>query len=103
MTDESNFFCFTFAPTAGYRFMNAPISAATITGVPDWGSINMLELSVTAASTGAATVDFDGLRIEDLDTPNPEYVMVSRELLTTPFVKQAGRIQAIEFALDVAI
>jgi hypothetical protein len=101
--DDANYFTISYSPAAGYRVNGLTIGTATITGSPDWSEINMIEVRVTATGGGTATVDFDGIRIEDTDTPNPEYVMVSRELLSTPFVKEAGRIQAIEFTLDVAV
>jgi hypothetical protein len=102
-TDSSNYYTITHNPTAGYRFMNYAMSAAVPTGSPSWSNINMITYTLTATSGGTATVDLDGLRLEDTDTPNPEYVMVAREVLPTPFLKEAGRSQAIEFAIDVSI
>jgi hypothetical protein len=103
MTDLSNYYTITYTPGAGYVYMTAPMSAAVLTGAPSWSSINMIRLNATGSAGGGGTVDLDGLRLEDTDTPNPEYVMVSRELLSTPFVKEAGRSQAIEFAIDISI
>jgi hypothetical protein len=103
-TDSSNYYTITHNPTpGGYRFMNWAMSAAVPTGSPSWSNITMIAYSLTATSAGTATIDLDGLRLEDTDTPNPEYVMVARELLATPFLKEAGRSQAIEFAIDVSI
>lgn len=102
-SDSSNYYTITFNPTAGYRFMSQPMSSAVATGTPSWDNINIIGLSVTATSGGTATVDFDGIRLEDTDTPNPEYVMVAREVLASPFIKESGRSQAIEFAIDVNI
>jgi hypothetical protein len=103
MTETTDYYTLTFAPTAGYRFMSAPMSAAVATGSPSWDSINMIQLRLVATAGGTATVDLDGLRLEDTDTPNPEYIMVGRELLVAPFTKEAGRSQAIEFAIDVSV
>jgi hypothetical protein len=102
-TDNSNYYTITYTPAAGYRFSGQSLGSAVPTGSPDWEDINMMEVQVTATSGGSATIDFDGIRIEDTDTPNPEYVMVSRELLSVPFVKDSGRIQAIEFAINVSV
>jgi hypothetical protein len=102
-SDSANYYTITHNPTAGYRFLNYAMSTAVPTGSPSWSNINMISYTLTATAAGAATVDFDGLRIEDTDTPNPEYVMVAREVLPTPFLKEAGRSQAIEFAIDVSI
>lgn len=104
MTDATNYYEFDLgAPAAGYRVDSVTKGSATVTGTPAWEQINMAEVVLTATGGGTSTVRLDGLRIEDVDTPNPDYVMVSRELLATPYVKEAGRSQSIEFALDVSV
>lgn len=104
-TDASNYFSYaTTGPAAGYRIDTFTKGSATITGTPSWDNITSIEVRVTAtAGIGGAAVDFDGIRIEDVDTVNPEYVMVSRELLSSPFLKEEGKVQEIEFSLGVSV
>lgn len=104
LTDVSNFYTITFgAQTAGYKILEAAKSTATVTGTPSWENITEIRVTTNSTAGGAAAVDYDGLRIDDQDTVNPEYVLVAREVLSTPFVKQIGMTQEIEFSLDVSI
>lgn len=103
-TDASNYYSFTLtSPGAGYRIDSFSKGNAVVTGSPSWENITGIEVRVVATSGGAAVVDFDGIRIEDVDTVNPEYVMVARDLLSTQYVKTEGRTQEIEFSLAVSI
>lgn len=103
LTDASNYYDVNFgAATAGYKIVEVAKSAATATGTPNWENITEIR-AVTTASGGTAQIDFDGLRIEDLDTINPDYVMISRELLAAPFTKVEGMTQEIEFTMDVNV
>lgn len=104
MTDASNYYDFLLgAQTTGYKVVEAAKSTATVTGAPKWENITEIRVITTSTAGGASAVDFDGIRIEDSDTINPNYVMVAREMLSTPFVKEEGKIQEIEFALDVNV
>ena len=104
LTDASNYYEFSLGTqTTGYKIVEFAKSAATVTGVPDWEDITEIRVSTTSTAGGASQVDYDGIRIEDTDTINEDYVMVSRELLATPFVKQEGKVQELEFSLDVNV
>ncbi len=104
VNDQSNYFDINFgAQTTGYKIVEVNKSALTATGVPDWSKITQMQITTVASSSGAASVDFDGIRIEDADTINPEYVMVARELLPTAVIKEGGKIQEIESTLDVNV
>lgn len=104
LTDTSNFYTVNFgALSSGYNIIEVAKSAATATGTPDWGNITELRIATTSTSGGASQVDYDGLRIEDTDTLNSDYVMVSRELLASPYTKGDGTIQEVEFSLDISI
>lgn len=105
MTDASNYYDFTINSgiSTGYNVINRTKASATVTGAPNWGNITQLQVTANAGAGGAVALNLDGIRIEDADTISPDYVMVSRELLSTPFVKEAGRIQEVEFALDVSV
>lgn len=103
-TDASNYYSFTAtSPGAGYRIDSFSKGNAVVTGAPNWANITGIEVRAVATAGGAATVDFDVIRIEDIDTVNPEYVMVAREVLTTQFIKTEGKTQEIEFSLAVSI
>lgn len=103
-TDASNYYTIQVtSPATGYQVSTVAKSAATVTGTPSWANLTSIEVEVVAGAGGAASFDFDGLRIEDTDTIDPNYVMVSRELLGAPVTKVAGRVQDIEFSLPVTV
>lgn len=103
LTDAANYYEIALgAQTSGYKIVEAAKSSATVTGVPSWETINAIHVTTTSTVGGASQVDYEGIRIDDADTINPEYVMVSRELLSTPFVKESGMTQEVEFSLDVS-
>lgn len=104
LTDASNYYDFTFgAQTTGYKFLELAKSAATATGAPDWSAITAIQVTTNSTAGGASQVDFDGIRIEDVDTINPEYVMVSRSLQAPTFVKEEGKTEDVEFSLGVSV
>lgn len=103
-TDTANYYTWTItSPTAGYRINTVTKASLVATGTPQWDNITSIEVVVTAAAGGAAAVDLDALRVNDVDTENPDYVLVAREVLAAPHVKTEGIIQEIEFAIPVAI
>jgi hypothetical protein len=44
-------------------------------------------------------VYFDGVRVNDEDTFDPTYGLISRSLLTTPLEKKSGRTVDIEYKI----
>lgn len=103
-TDASNYYQFTVSnPATGYRFARWDKGNAVVVGTPDWADINEIEIATTAKSTGSASVQYDGLRVEDIDSIDSEYGLVARAVLETPIVKQEGRVRDIEYALPVNI
>lgn len=104
LTDVSNYYEVNFgAPTTGYNIIEVAKSAAAVTGTPDWANITEIRVLTTSTAGGASQVDYDGLRVEDMDTVNTDYVMVSRELLSSPYTKVDGMTQEVEFSLDVSL
>lgn len=105
-TDASNYYD-VVAPaaniTTGFNIIRTMKGAAVSTGAPNWSMITAIEVSVSAKSIGGAAVNLEGIRIEDMDTVAPDYVMVARATLPIPFDKVAGRIQEIEFPLGVTV
>lgn len=102
-TDTANYYAFTLSsPATGYNVAEVTKGSLTTTGSPSWDNITGVEVRTTATAGGAASVEYDGLRIEDVDTTNPDYVLVAREVIT-PYTKEEGRSQEIEFYLAVNI
>jgi len=102
-TDASNYYTFSVSnPSTGYQVTNFNKSAAVATGTPNWSNITQVEVSVSSKATGASSVDFDAIRLEDRDTSNADYVLVARKVIA-PVVKLDGQSQDIEFTLDVTL
>lgn len=103
-TDAANYYEFTVnSPTAGYKFSTFTKGSATVVGVPNWSDISEVEIVTTATAGGSASVQYDGLRIEDVDSIAPEYGLIARFVPTTPIVKVEGIVQDIEYALPVSV
>lgn len=104
-TDASNYYEFNAGAVsgAGFKVVEMTKGAATVTGTPDWSNITEIRVNSTATSGGALSLEFEAIRIEDVDTINPDYQLVAREVLATPSVSQDGKTQEIEFALDVTV
>jgi len=66
--------------------------------LPDPSSITKIGVEVTATG-GATTVYFDGIRLNDEDTFDPSYGIISRSILSTPLIKKPGRPVDIEYKL----
>ncbi len=70
---------------------------------PDFKNIISLGVEVTANSSGTTTVYFDGIRINDEDTFDANYGMISRSVLTGGNIvtKTSGRQVDIEYKLQL--
>jgi hypothetical protein len=75
--------------------------ANTTATPPDLTSIIKIGVEVTATSGGATTVYFDGIRINDEDTFDPYFGLISRSVLTGGNIlnKPSGRQVDIEYKL----
>lgn len=101
LTDATNYYSFLLdASTLGYHVESFAKATATVTGTPDWANIIELDIITTADASGPAHVSFDAVRINSLAT-NPDAVLIAREVLPEPFVRQAAKEQQIEFRLVV--
>jgi hypothetical protein len=97
---------FTPASGTGDRIQSQPLSSLfsnTSTTPPDFTNIITLGVELTANSSGNATVYFDGLRINDEDTFDPTYGMISRSVLTGGDIitKTSGRQVDVEYKLQL--
>jgi hypothetical protein len=68
--------------------------------LPDPSSIIKIGVATTA-SGGNTTVYFDAIRINDEDTFDPGYGLISRSVLSTPLIKKPGRPVDIEYKLQL--
>lgn len=105
LTDASNYYDITISAgiATGFNILSALKGSAVVTGTPDWSRITSLQVTAFASAAGSIDVGFEGIRIEDVDTIDSGYVLVSRVVLTIPFTKVAGAIQEVEFPLGVTI
>lgn len=83
----------------GYNVLAFRKGDFTASGTISWDSITRFGFDVTATAT-AGYVILDGLRIEDLDTVNQDYVLVSHTVLSSPLVKTDTAPMDVEYALD---
>ncbi len=75
--------------------LNNPVNS------PVANDISQISIIVTATSGGSSTVYFDGLRINDEDTFDPTFGMISRSVLATSLNKVAGRPTDIEYKMEI--
>lgn len=68
-------------------------------GTINWNNITRFGVDVTAGSSNGYVI-LDGIRIEDVDTPNQDFVLVSHTVLSSPLVKTGIAPMDIEYALD---
>jgi hypothetical protein len=81
----------------------ATLFSNTSTVPPDFTNITNVGVEVTANSSGTTSVYFDGIRINDEDTFDPTYGMISRSVLTGGDIitKTSGRQVDIEYKLQL--
>ena len=71
-------------------------------GTPDASEISTIGVEITRTSAAtSATIFLDGLRINDEDTFDPVFGLISRSALPTPLTKIAGRPVDIEYKLTI--
>lgn len=93
--DNTNYLSYSINnPTVGYNIVSFNRSAMTSMGVVDDESLSQAQLVVTGGN-----VVMDGLKINKA-TPS-DRILVSRKVLTTPFVKQADISMEVEYRLDI--
>ncbi len=86
----------------GYNILAFRKGDFVASGTISWDSITRMGFDVTATAT-AGYVILDGLRIEDLDTPNQDFVLVSHTVLSSPLVKTNTAPMDVEYALDFSV
>lgn len=102
-TDSTNYFSTTFTnPIAGYHFDEVTKGSLAVAGVPNWSNIQTIEVLTTSKAAVVSTVDFDGITIADVDTVNPNYILIARQL-ETAFTLVPGVLSEIEYPLGVTV
>ncbi|QQV92411.1 minor tail protein [Streptomyces phage MeganTheeKilla] len=84
---------------SGYNILQFRKGDFAISGTFSWETITRMGFDVTAGGT-AGYVILDGLRVEDLDTPNQDFVLVSHAILGSPIQKTNVAPMDVEYALD---
>jgi putative ubiquitin-RnfH superfamily antitoxin RatB of RatAB toxin-antitoxin module len=64
-------------------------------------NINQIGIVITPSTGQSTSVGLDALRINDEDTFDPNFGLISRSVLSTPLVKLAGRQVDVEYRLDL--
>jgi hypothetical protein len=105
-SSDTQYYYADFTPLSGTGDKIQSISMSSVfsnisSTAPDPTNITKIGIEVTAGSGGATTVYFDGLRINDEDTFDPQYGLISRSILTTPLQKPSGRPVDIEYKLQL--
>ena len=92
--------------STGYKIksltLNNLYSSGYGSGTPDQTSIVKISCGVKAKASGATTVLFDGMRINDEDSFRTDYGMISRSVLTTPITKSLGKHMVIEYRIGLS-
>lgn len=68
---------------------------------PDISKINKIGIVLVPKTSLQTFVNMDGLRINDEDSYDPAYGIISRTVLSTPLVKEAGRQVTLEYRMEL--
>lgn len=75
----------------------------SIYGSPDKSNIVKIGINILSTDNLETSVGFDGFRINDEDTFNPGYGIISRSILDSPYLtKLAGRQVDVEYKLELS-
>lgn len=105
-SSDTQYYYADFTPESGTGDKIQSISMSSVfsnisTTAPDPTNITKIGVEVTAGAGGPTTVYFDGLRINDEDTFDPDYGLIARSVLATPLEKPSGRPVDIEYKLQL--
>lgn len=71
-------------------------------GTPDASSINKILVGAKSKTTSGTTVYMDGLKINDEDSFDPIYGLISRSVLSSSITKVSGKQMDIEYKLGLS-
>lgn len=105
-SSNSDYYTTTITPAGGTGYkITSDILLSTVfgtpTGTPDKTNINKIGITITPTSSNSTSVGMDGLRINDEDTFDPIFGLISRSVLGTTLTKLAGRAVDVEYKLDL--
>ena len=105
-SSNSDYYSTTITPASGTGYkITSDILLSTLftspTGTPDKTNINKIGITITPTSSNTTSVGMDGLRINDEDTFDPVFGLISRSVLGTTLSKSAGRAVDVEYKLDL--
>lgn len=83
----------------GYNIIGFRKGDFVASGTVSWDYITRMRFDVAAGGTGGYVI-LDGLRVEDVDTPNQDYILVSHSVLSSPIVKTSAAPMDVEYALE---
>jgi len=89
----------------GYKIIPDILMSTIFAGAvnsPDKTNINKIGVIITPTSGNTTSIGADGLRINDEDTFDPIFGMISRSTLATPLEKIKGRPIDVEYILDLS-
>jgi hypothetical protein len=87
--------------TVGYK-ISSDISISSLLTVGDGSPDSSQIIKIGISKTGSADVDIDAIRINDEDTFDPIFGLISRSVLSPAVTKSAGRQIDIEYRLDLS-
>lgn len=89
--------------SVGYNVISVAKSAFTQTGTVSWASITRYGVDVRANATGS-NISLDAIRIEDTDTVNRDFVLVSHTTSGSALAtKTAIAPMDVEYAIDITV
>lgn len=94
-----------FSGTGDQPIFEVPLSTvlSQYSNTPDSTNIIKMGIELTRTSTASnASIYFDGIRINDEDTFDPTFGLISRALISSPYlIKSSGRQVDIEYKLTL--
>lgn len=105
-SSNNGYYEITFSPSASVGYYLSPdvLMSTVFAGAvnsPDKTAINKIGIIITPASGQSTSVGMDGLRINDEDTFDPAFGLISRSILATALSKSTGRAVDVEYKLDL--
>jgi hypothetical protein len=105
-TTNSDYYQYTITPLSGTGHKlqpDIPLSSVLLSpvGTPNLASIAKIGFLITPTTGNATAVGMDGFRINDEDTFDPQFGIISRSVLSSPIIKLAGRQIDLEYKLDL--
>ncbi len=106
-SSDTDYYSTTIVPASGtgYKITEDILLSALFTGptgTPNKSQINKIGITVTPTSSNTTSIGLDGLRINDEDTFDPEFGLISRSVLGTVLTKLNGRQVDVEYKLDLS-